>query len=247
LAIGWFEKAERRETQPLYSDNIGNAWADLGEYDKAREAYASAIVFKSDLPVGLLGLSAVALYSNDYQTAKTKCEEARSRFEDNPQPLMMAALIEFFNHHFEAAEKLYHQQLASNRLGGVDFMGAVRFLSAVGFIETRSATKSQHGKALLNEALNIDEKELKSVPENSALLYSLAADQAALGDSRGAILNLRKAIETGWIDHRAIELDPRFDSIRNDQGFADTLTRLTQSLRELERLMPSRKLAITTK
>jgi len=66
LAIGWYEKATRRQTQPIYADRIGNAWADLGEYDNAREAYGAAIVFKPDLPVGLLGLSAIALYSGDY-------------------------------------------------------------------------------------------------------------------------------------------------------------------------------------
>jgi tetratricopeptide (TPR) repeat protein len=87
LAIGWYEKATRRQTQPIYSDRIGNAWADLGEYDKAREAYGAAVVFKPDLPVGLLGLGAVALYRGDYQTARSQCEQARVKFKDNPKHL----------------------------------------------------------------------------------------------------------------------------------------------------------------
>jgi tetratricopeptide (TPR) repeat protein len=191
LAIGWYEKATRRQTQPIYSDRIGNAWADLGEYDKAREAYGAAVVFKPDLPVGLLGLSAVALYRGDYQTARSQCEQARLKFKDNPQPLEMAALIEFFSRHFDAAEKLYREALASNRSGGVDFMGSVRFLSALGSIESLSSAHAKEGKALLEEARALDEKELEVAQENSALPYSLAADDAALGNAQPAILRLQ--------------------------------------------------------
>jgi serine/threonine protein kinase/tetratricopeptide (TPR) repeat protein len=246
LAIGWFQKATRRQTQPIYADNIGNAWADLGEYDKAEKAYATAIVFKPDLPVGLLGLSAIAVYRGDYQTARSQCQQALTKFRDNPQPLMMAALIEFFSRHFETAEKLYRQAAGANHTGGVDFMGSIRFISALGFIEKLSPAHAKQGKALLEEARTLDEEDLRLAPENSALLYSLAADNAALGNTEAAIGNLKRASETGWIDYHSIQLDPRFDSIRNEQAFKEILTRLTNSVHELGRLMPSRKLAINT-
>jgi serine/threonine protein kinase/tetratricopeptide (TPR) repeat protein len=246
LAIGWYEKATRRQTQPVYADRIGNAWADLGEYDKAREAYAAAIVFKPDLPVGLLGLSAIALYRGDFQTARSQCEQARLKFKDNPQPLEMAAVIEFFSRHFDVAEKLYREALASNRSGGVGFMGSIRFISALGFIEKLSPAHAKQGKALLEEARSLDEKDLHLAPENSTLLYSLAADNAALGNTEAAMGSLKRAIETGWIDCHSIQLDPRFDSIRSNQAFKDILTRLTNSVRELGRQMPSRKLALST-
>ena len=246
LAIGWFEKATRRQTQPVFSDDVGNAWADLGDYEKAEKAYSAAIVFKPDLPVGLLGLSAVALYRGDYQTARSQCEQARMKFKDNPQPPMMAALIEFFNRHFDAAEKLYRQAVASNRSGGVDFMGSIRFLSALGFIEQLSPAHAKEGKALLEQARALDKKDLETAPQNSTFLYSLAGDEAALRNADAAILSLKRAVEMGWIDYRSIELDPRFDSIRNNQDFKDILTRLTNSVRELGRQMPSRKLALNT-
>jgi hypothetical protein len=153
----------------------------------------------------------------------------------------MAALIEFFSRHFDAAEKLYREALASNRSGGVDFMGSVRFLSALGSIETLSSVHAKQGKALLEEARALDEKELEVAQENSALLYSLAADDAALGNTQPAILRLEQAVDAGWIDYRSIELDPRFDSIRNNQAFKDILIRVTNSVRELGRQMPSRK------
>ena len=139
----------------------------------------------------------------------------------------MAALIEFLSRHFDAAEKLYRQALASNRSGGVDFMGSIRFLSAVGFIEKLSPLHTKAGIALLEQARALDEKELQSAPDNPRRLYSLAANSAALGNSDDAAAILDKAIAAGWIDYRSIELDPRFDSMRDTKAFKDILTRLT--------------------
>jgi hypothetical protein len=54
---------------------------------------------------------------------------------------------------------------------------------------------------------------------------------------------LDKAISAGWIDYRSIELDPRFDSMRDTKAFKDTLARLTAKVHEMGRQMPGRKLA----
>jgi serine/threonine protein kinase/tetratricopeptide (TPR) repeat protein len=242
VGLLWFEKAARRENRPIYADNIGDAWADLGDYDRAEKAFKTATVFRPDLPVGPLGLSALALFRGDYEAARKQCEEARAKYKDNPQPLILAAVIEFFSHHFDAAERLYREACLSNRQGGVDFLGSVRFLSALGFIRRHSGAEAE-GKALLEEAQALDEKELLSTPDNLRRLYSLAADYAALGNRKGAAATLEKAIEAGWIDYRSMELDPRFDSIRDTQTFKDTLTQLTNKVEEMRRRMAGRKLA----
>jgi serine/threonine protein kinase/tetratricopeptide (TPR) repeat protein len=226
LAILWFEKAARRESRPIYDDNIAGAWADLGDYDKAEKAYQTSAVFRPDLPVGALGLSMLSLFRGDHEMARTQCDAARAKYRDNPQPLMMAALIEFFNRRFVEAEALYRQALQSNRAGGVDFVGSVRFLSALGFILHNSDNKAE-GKMLLEEARTLDEREVSLAPENPFRLYSLAASQAALSDSESAITSLNKAIAVGWIDYRSMELDPRFDSIRDTHTFKELLLHLT--------------------
>jgi tetratricopeptide (TPR) repeat protein len=232
----------RRETQPVYADNIGNAWADLGDYEKAEKAFKTAAVFRPDLPVGALGLSSLALFRGDYENARKECEAARIKYKDNPQPLMMAAVIEFFSRHFAEAEKLYGEASASNRTGGVEFLGSVRFLSAIGFIQKISGPHNKEGQALLEQARALDEKELLLAPENPARLYSLAADHAALDNREAAIRALDKAIAAGWIEYRSIGLDPRFDSIRDTQTFKDTLTRLTNKVEEMRRTLSGRKL-----
>jgi tetratricopeptide (TPR) repeat protein len=165
LAIRWFEKATRRETRPVYEDSIAGAWAELGEYEKAEKAYQTAAVFQPDLPVGTLGLSMLALFRGDYEGARRQCDLAWTKYKDNPQPLIMAALIEFFNRHFPEAERLYREALGLNHAGGVEFVGSVRFLSALGFILRNSAAEAE-GKTLLEEARALDEKEVSLAPEN---------------------------------------------------------------------------------
>ena len=240
LALRWFEKVTRRQTQPLFADNLGNAWTSLGDYDEAEKAYRAAIIFKPDLPVGLLGLSRLALLRGDYKAARKECEQAQAKYRDNPEVLEMAALIEFFSRHFPAAERLYREAAAIDRAGGVEFVGSVRYLSAIGFIQKLSGAHAKEGKALLEEAHWLDEKELLSAPGNLRHLYSLAANYAAQGKGEAATVCLDKAIAAGWIDYRSMMLDPRFDSIRNDEIFENALNRLISKVQEMRRPRPGR-------
>ena len=240
LALHWFEKVTRRQTQPLFADNLGNAWTSLGDYGEAEKAYRAAIIFKPDLPVGLLGLSRLALLRGDYKGARKECEQAQAKYRDNPEVLEMAALIEFFSRHFPAAERLYREAAAIDRAGGVEFVGSVRYLSAIGFIQKLSGAHAKEGKVLLEEAHWLDEKGLLSAPGNLRHLYSLAANYAAQGRGEAATVCLDKAIAAGWIDYRSMMLDPRFDSIRNDEIFENALNRLISKVQEMRRPRPGR-------
>jgi tetratricopeptide (TPR) repeat protein len=182
----------------------------------------------------MLGLSMTALLRGDYESAREKCEEARNKYRDNPQPLVMAALIEFFSRHFEQAEQLYREASASNPTGGIDQAGSVRFLSAIGFIRKYSGHDAE-GNQLLEQARALDERELSLAPDNPSLAYSLAADSAALGNPEAAIATLEKAITAGWIDYHSLQLDPRFDSIHDTPPFKDILARLTKRVDEMRR------------
>jgi len=247
LAISWFEKAGRRLSQPTFADNMGHAWIGLGEYDDAEKAFKAATIFKPDMPAGLLGLSLVALYREDFDSARKFCEQARTKFSQNPEPLEMAALIEFFSRNFAAAEGLYRKALAANRKGGVDQSGSVRYLSAIGMIEQSSPGRHAIGDALLEEARTLDEQELHFAPDNLRRLYSLAANHAALGQKEEAMRDLNRAIAAGWIDYRALTLDPRFNSICDLDGFKDSLNRLTNKVEEMRRQRPSRELVFNPK
>lgn len=242
LALRWFEKAPR-EAQSRYADNLGEAWTALGDYNNAEKAFKKAAQFRPDLPSATLSLSKLALFRKELKKARDECKAAREKHEGNPQPLIMAALIEFFTRNFSEAEKLYRNVSQADRMGGVDFDGSVRFLSALGFLRSQAGARAE-ARALLQESLANDEHELASAPDNPNRLYSLAATYAALGNAQEATSKLTQAIAAGWIDHRSIELDPRFDSVRNSQPFKETLTRLTNKVEEMRRQQPGRKLAL---
>jgi serine/threonine protein kinase/tetratricopeptide (TPR) repeat protein len=243
LAIPWYEKATRRETRPIYADNIASAWMSLGDYDKAETAYRTAAVFRPDLPVGDLGLSTVALFRGDYEGAWQQCQAASTKYKDHPHPLIMAAVIKFFSRDFVEAEKLYREALETNRAGGVEFLGSVRFLSVIGFIQKASSKENKEARALLDEARLLDEKEVSLAPESPERLYSLAATCATLDDHEATITDLNKAFAAGWIDYRSMELDPRFDSLRDTRAFKDILNRLTDKVQKMRRQQPGRELA----
>jgi hypothetical protein len=76
-------------------------------------------------------------------------------------------------------------------------------------------------------------------------LYGAAADYAAFGDRDKATAALAAAIEAGWIDYHSMELDPRFDCIRETETFKETLAHLTNKVKEMRRQLPGRKLAST--
>jgi hypothetical protein len=115
------------------------------------------------------------------------------------------------------------------------FPGAVRFISALGYMQSLSPVRALQGKALLEEARTLDKRELSKAGENAWLWYDLAANNAALGDSDAAIESLGKATALGWIDYRSTMLDPRFDSLRGNQAFEDLLAALKSKIETMRR------------
>ena len=242
LAVAWFEKAQRLQARPLVADNIGNVWTSLGVFDKAEEAYRAATIFRPDLPVGALGLSRLAMVRGDFESAREHCAAARQRHPQNPEPLVMAALIEFYARNFARAEELYREAAAIDPAGGVNFAGSVRFLSALGFIK-KNAGVLHEGNSLLDEASALDTTDCATIIDNPRRLYSRSATYAAAGDTARAANALDDAIVAGWIDHYALALDPRFDGMRESSSFQNTLHRLKDQVQAMRRSLPGRTLA----
>jgi serine/threonine protein kinase/tetratricopeptide (TPR) repeat protein len=240
LAVLWLERAAHRENRPLFSDALGEAWADLGEYAEAEKAFNISLVFRPDVAGGAVGLSKLALLRGDSSGARKQCETARATHKDDPMALVMNANIEFFSRNFAAAQALYREALVRHRSGGVDFSGSVRFLSALGFIRG-SLGSATEGRALLEEARELDQSELQLAPENSALLYSLAATDMAIGETEKGFEALDRALDAGWVDYHSMNLDPRFDAVRDTDAFRDIIGRLTTKVQAMRENVLQRK------
>jgi tetratricopeptide (TPR) repeat protein len=235
LAIWWLQKAARREIRPLYADDLAEAWSDLGEDAEAEKAFRTAMEFRPDSPMAVMALAKLSLFHGDFDEALRQCESARAKYKGDPSLLAQEAVSEFFGRRFEHAEQLYREASASHRTGGVMFPGAVRFISALGYIQTLSPARASQGKALLEEARSLDKQELTKAGENAWLWYDLAANNAASGDIDAAIESLGKATELGWIDYRSTMLDPRFDSLSGNQAFEDLLTALRNKMETMRK------------
>jgi len=70
-------------------------------------------------------------------------------------------------------------------------------------------------------------------PRDSETFYSLAAAETLFGRNETAVKFLRSAIDNGWVDHRWLTLDPRFDSLRNDPSFSGMLGELASRVRAI--------------
>ena len=156
----------------------------------------------------------------------------------------LSAEIEFYARRFDVAERLYGDLLANSALATRYLAGAIRFLSAVGFIRCVAGDNPQ-GKALLEEARMLDVNDLKIAPDNPRFLYSLAATCAALGETDQALQQLQKAIAAGWIDYRSLSLDPRFDSIRQRGQYKEIFLHLTEKVKTMD--AATRRIAVDIK
>jgi serine/threonine protein kinase/tetratricopeptide (TPR) repeat protein len=234
LALRWYDKAVRRQPRPgIYSEHIGDACTDLGEDRRAEAAYREASVFRPDLSDATIGLARLAFFHGDFESARRLLRDAQRQFAGDWELQFLSAEIEFYARRFDLAEPAYGDLIAKERTGHTYFAGAIRFLSAVGFIRC-AAGDNRQGKALLEEARALDFKDLQVAPDNPRFLYSLAATCAALGETDEALQQIQKAITAGWIDYRSLSLDPRFDSIRQTNQYKEIFLHLTDRVKTMD-------------
>ncbi len=237
LALGWFERAARRDPQPgAWAAYIGNALMELGDDAGARVAFQRSREFRPGLAEGRLGLARLSLLGADYPTARAECEQVLELDSANPHPQTLLAQVEFFSRRNDRAEALYRELARRNRTGGCDFAGCVQYLAALGDLCRRRGAEEE-GRTLLKEAR--DALEAEDFPMDvPGRLYARAAIHASLGERDAALATLEQAIAAGWVDYRTPTLDPRFDSVSGTPEFRDILDRLARKLEAFRRQRP---------
>jgi tetratricopeptide (TPR) repeat protein len=155
----------------------------------------------------------------------------------------MAAQIEFFARDFAAAEQFYRNLAERNADGGGSYYGAITYRSALG--RARQALGDDDGaKPILEVCLKEEEAALKHAPDNPEVAYRLAAVEASLERSEAALGHLSRAIALGWIDYRSLNLDPRFDSLRENPAFqtiSNNLAAKVADMREKQKTKLNKK------
>jgi tetratricopeptide (TPR) repeat protein len=106
-----------------------------------------------------------------------------------------------------------------------------------------AAGDDKNGRAILQQALEVEKKALQSAPQHPEILYRLAAIEASLGALESAIIYLTQAAQAGWIDYRSLGIDPRFDSLREHSRYKEIFDSMATRVASLRRSTPADRVA----
>lgn len=218
-ALHWCALPSRTARTPGEIDRlVGDCWVKLGDDEQAVQAYKRALEYRPDFSEGVGGISHVRLLQGDFAEAREILQSGPWNRNEPAETDQIAAQIEFFARDFQAAEQLYRKLAKSNADGGGSYYGAVTYRSALG--RARQALgDNKRASELLEVCLKKETAALDRAPENPETAYRLAAVEASLALPEAALGHLRRAVTSGWIDYRSLNLDPRFDSLRGNPAF----------------------------
>jgi serine/threonine protein kinase/tetratricopeptide (TPR) repeat protein len=232
-ALRWYNLARKLERSAGEVDAvIGDCWAKLCEDNNALQAYTRAAELQPNAPQGRLGICRLRLLEGNLDGARQLYRESGWKRGDLSETDQMAAQIEFFARNFDVAEKLYRELSRADPEGGGSFYGAVTYQSALG--RARQALgDSVGGKALLERCRVQEQSAFEREPANPEAAYRLAAVEASLAERERSLQNLRAAVNLGWIDYRSLDMDPRFDAVRQTPEFQVIIKELSSKVTQM--------------
>ncbi|MEY2509496.1 MAG: eukaryotic-like serine/threonine-protein kinase [Verrucomicrobiota bacterium] len=241
-AILWYQKAKVSQEQPAdYDALLGDCFTDLGLDEQARQAYQAAANFRPDLPEGWMGLCRLELLAGNEERAREICRDKLTTYSGSSVAGQMQGMVEFFTRNYAKAGSLYSGLLAEEREGGdkAGSYGSVNYLSALARIKMEQGDVAS-SRALAEECLAAI---ASKGSQDFQALYTVAAAEALRGQTENALTSLQSSIDKGWIDHRFLLLDPRFDCIRTEPRFTKILSGLAARVVDLRRHHPAIQLA----
>lgn len=227
-ALPWYDRARKSTKRPgEMLTGIGDAWVKLDADDRALEAYQYAEELEPGSSRAEVGLAHLRLLQGDFVAARRQIEKIR----ETGDGARMAAQIEFFARDFKTARKLYSELALREPGGGGAFYGAVDYQGAVGW-SLQEIGQSVEAQEILTTCRETERGVVERQPDNPEALYRLAAVEASLGLIDSSILHLRSAVQRGWVDHRSLGLDPRFDLLRGTPEFGKIISDLAAVVTE---------------
>jgi tetratricopeptide (TPR) repeat protein/TolB-like protein/tRNA A-37 threonylcarbamoyl transferase component Bud32 len=217
-ALAWFAIQKHGQLNPADGEALlADCLTTIGEDTDAEKVYQRAAEFHPERPQGWIGICHLHLLNGDIAGARRTYESNLESHRDSTLARQMAAEVEFFGRNYEKAEALYSELIVTEPDGGGLFYGRISYKSALAWI--RFTVNPEDGRTRLKTCLADEETTQKSAPRDPDTLYRLAALQASLGNNDASLVHLNEAFQNGWLDYRSLALDPRFDGLRQHEGY----------------------------
>jgi serine/threonine protein kinase/Tfp pilus assembly protein PilF len=234
-ALRWFQLARSRSRPGgEYDSDIGDCWAALRDFEKARVAYQRAIDLHPERSQAWIGMARLYLLNAEFAKARAFCHQNLGLHQEAIEAAQVAAQIEFFSRNFIEAQRLYQDLKQTDQDGGGAFYGNVSYGSALGRLGIVQG-HSSNCRIILEECLTKEMSHLELASDNPDILYRVSAIESSLGRNESALEHLAAAVAAGWIDYGSLSLDPRFDNVADDVRFQRTLGRLKLRVEDLRR------------
>jgi tetratricopeptide (TPR) repeat protein len=217
---------------------IGTAWAALGDDERAEMAFERSMELQPDVSWGCVGMCRLRVQQGRLEEAILRSREAQARYVGDMTVDEGAALASFSARDYAEAERIYTALAAKDPEGGMRHDSNVSYASALGWIRTALGDR-ERGRELLEQCRARELAALARAPQSREIIYRVAAVEASLGHTDAALGWLEKAVEAGWIDHRSLQHDPRFDLIAAEPRFHAIMNRIVTRVAELRRQIAS--------
>ncbi len=211
---------------------IADCWVNLAEDERALEFYNRALELQPDYAQASIGLCHLMLLHADFDGARGLYRTNSWNERGLGEGEQITAQIELFARKFDVAEKLYADLFEKDANGGGSFYGAVSYASALGRAK-QALGDHVSAKKLLEHSFAAETAAVKVTPENPEALYRLAAVESCLALRDAAVIHLRKAMDSGWIDYRSFVIDPRFDNIRQHPQVQEIIKNVTSKIKNM--------------
>ena len=232
-ALSWYQISSKRQEHPGETQpGIGDRWAELGDDERAFQAYDHAIELQPGSPRGAVGKAHLYLLRSEFDAAREIYRTSFRNLNDPGEMVQIAAQVEFFARNYESAAELYSKLLKSDAKGGGYFYGSITYESALGRIKQWQGADEEAAQ-LLADCLATEIAAVNLQPQNPDAVYRLAAVEACLNQTSAALQHLSQAIALGWLDYRSLQRDPRFDSLRTNPELDTLIDGLSAKVAEL--------------
>ncbi len=232
IALRWYAIGKESERNPGENDAaIGDCYSYLLQDEQAEASYQRYFKLHPEQPDGWMGICRLRLLNGKAEEARALYQKETKGYADFAYSAQMAAQVEFFSRNFVEAEKLYQALAEKDPQGGGTFYGSVSYQSALGHLGLLRG--AQGTRARLQEAKHSELQVVETSPEDPDALYRLSAIETSLGETEAALRHLKEACAVGWVDFRTLELDPRFDIIRDNPVYQEILRNIREHVASL--------------